>query len=250
MFRRRDASADATVSALGILPARHAPDLAEFSPGATAYVEGHLARHGERQRTSIIAHRAWSIAPAQPAPEEERASGTHDSPGEHQRAGHARRVAIGTARERLIWVRPTVVRPGSPTSDSPTQPPGPPDASSRRQALLPPSWSRSATETLLEEVLSDLGERLKSPMADGVRAVGRRENLVRLYRQSYGFSGVTRDTVQAPVEVRHVTQLGEITRPSSDRMVPSFLPNQGARAVGATVFVVTNHLREHRSITQ
>ena len=96
-----------------ILPARHAPDIAEFSPGATVYVEGHLARHGERQRVSVIAHRAWSIAPAPPAPEEDRPSGTHASPREHQRTGHARRVAIGTARERLIWVRPTTVRPAT-----------------------------------------------------------------------------------------------------------------------------------------
>jgi len=99
-----------------ILPARHAPDLAEFSPSATVYVEGHLARHGDRHRVSVIAHRAWSIAPAPPAPEEDRPMGTHASPREHQRAGHARRLAIGTARERLVWVRPTTVRPGHPTA--------------------------------------------------------------------------------------------------------------------------------------
>ena len=48
-----------------------------LQPGATVYVEGHLARHGERQRVSVVAHRAWSIAPAPPAPEEDRPSGTH-----------------------------------------------------------------------------------------------------------------------------------------------------------------------------
>jgi hypothetical protein len=96
-----------------ILPARHAPDISEFSPGATVYVEGHLARHGARGRVSVIARRAWSIAPAPPAAEEAPATGTHASPREHQRAGHARRVAIGTVRERLIWVRPTVVRPAT-----------------------------------------------------------------------------------------------------------------------------------------
>ena len=95
-----------------ILPARHAPDIAEFSPRATVYVEGQLASHGERQRVSVVAHWAWSIAPAPPAPEEGRPTGTHASPPEHQRAGHARRVAIGTASERLIWVRPTTVYPG------------------------------------------------------------------------------------------------------------------------------------------
>jgi hypothetical protein len=96
-----------------ILPARHTPDLAEFSPGATVYVEGHLARHGDRHRVSVIAHRAWSIAPAPSPPEEERPTGTHASPREHQRAGHGRIVARGTPRERLIWVRPTTVRPRS-----------------------------------------------------------------------------------------------------------------------------------------
>ena len=43
-------------------------------------------------------------------------------PREHQRAGHARRVAIGTARERLIWVRPTTVRPRSGLSPQNTGP--------------------------------------------------------------------------------------------------------------------------------
>ncbi len=97
-----------------ILPTRHAPDISEFSPGATVYVEGHLARHGARGRVSVIAHRAWSIAPAPlPAEEAPPPTGTHASPREHWRAGHARRVAIGTARERLIWVRPTTVRPAT-----------------------------------------------------------------------------------------------------------------------------------------
>ncbi|MGP8161372.1 MAG: hypothetical protein ACLQGJ_09175 [Candidatus Dormibacteria bacterium] len=100
-----------------ILPARHAPDLAEFMPGATVYVEGHLARHGERRRVSVIAHRAWSIAPAPPAPEEDRPVGTHASPREHQRAGYARRVAIATPRERIVWVRPTTVRPHASSTD-------------------------------------------------------------------------------------------------------------------------------------
>ena len=113
LLTQRDASGERVDRHRVILPARHAPDIAEFSPGATVYVEGHLARHGERQRVSVVAHRAWTIAPAPPPPEEERPSGTHASPREHERAGHARRVAIGTARERLVWVRPTTVRPGS-----------------------------------------------------------------------------------------------------------------------------------------
>jgi hypothetical protein len=111
LLTQRDASGERVDRHRVILPARHAPDIAEFLPGATVYVEGHLARHGERQRVSVVAHRAWSVAPAPPAPEEERPTGTHASPREHERAGHARRVAIGTASEHLVWVRPTTVRP-------------------------------------------------------------------------------------------------------------------------------------------
>jgi hypothetical protein len=44
-------------------------------------VEGHLARHAERRRVTVIAHRAWSIGAAPPPPEEPPATGTHASPG-------------------------------------------------------------------------------------------------------------------------------------------------------------------------
>ena len=123
LITQRDPAGDRIDRHRVILPARHAPDLAEFSPGATIYVEGHLARHGERRRVSVIAHRAWSISPAPPAPEEAPPTGTHASPREHQRAGHARRVAIGTASERLIWVRPTTVHPRPPAMEPPFGPP-------------------------------------------------------------------------------------------------------------------------------
>jgi hypothetical protein len=59
-----------------ILAPLRTPDLAEFLPGATLYVEGRLARHGARGRVAVIAERAFSS-------------------------------------ERLVWVRPTTVRPGS-----------------------------------------------------------------------------------------------------------------------------------------
>jgi hypothetical protein len=109
-----------------ILSPLHTPDLAEFLPGATVYVEGHLARNGERRRVSVMAHRAWSIAPAPPPPDDASPVIAHASPREHQRAGHARRVAIGTAGERLIWVRPTTVRP---------HPSSPPERDARRRQL-------------------------------------------------------------------------------------------------------------------
>jgi len=99
-----------------ILSPLHTPDLAEFLPGATVYIEGHLARHGHHRRVSVIADHAWSIQPPPPPPGNDRPTGTHAPPREHQRAGHARRVAIGTARERLIWVRPTTVHPNAPSA--------------------------------------------------------------------------------------------------------------------------------------
>jgi len=74
LLTQRDPSGQRVDRHRVILPARHTPDLAEFSPGATVYVEGHLARHGARGRVSVIAHRAWSIAPAPPPPEEDRPS--------------------------------------------------------------------------------------------------------------------------------------------------------------------------------
>ena len=118
----------------------HSPDLADFSPGATVYVEGHLARHGDSHRVSVIAHRAWSIAPAPSPPEEERAD-RHPRLPAGAPAGRARQVvargtparaphlgaadhcpsAIGahrtdlTTREALTWW-PTLSVPHSTTS--------------------------------------------------------------------------------------------------------------------------------------
>jgi hypothetical protein len=64
----------------------------------------------------VIAERAFATLPAPPPPEEAAVTGSHASPREHLRAGHARRVAIRTARERLVWVRPTTVRPHAPSA--------------------------------------------------------------------------------------------------------------------------------------
>src|ERR1039458_10303541 len=51
-----------------ILGGIHLPDISDFAPGATVYVEGHLARQGESRRVSVIAGCAWSILPAPPPP--------------------------------------------------------------------------------------------------------------------------------------------------------------------------------------
>lgn len=47
----------------------------------TVYVEGYPARHGDRDRVSVIGRRAWSIEAAPPPPEEAPAAGSHASPG-------------------------------------------------------------------------------------------------------------------------------------------------------------------------
>jgi hypothetical protein len=111
LLTRRDPAGERVDRHRVILTPLQVPDLAEFTPGATVYVEGHLARHGERGRVSVIAERAFATLPAPPPPEEVAVTGSHASPREHLRAGHGRRVAIGTARERLTWVRPTTVHP-------------------------------------------------------------------------------------------------------------------------------------------
>ena len=123
-----------------ILTPLQVPDLAEFTPGATVYVEGHLARHGERGRVSVIAERAFATLPAAPPPAEAAVTGSHASPREHLRAGHARRVAIGTARERLIWVRPTTVRPHAPSA--PDRHPHPRHRPSRQEPRQRPPVTR------------------------------------------------------------------------------------------------------------
>ena len=74
------------------------------------YVEGRLGRIDARRPVAVIATQAWPIQPTPPPPPAESpGAGSHASPREHLRRGHPRRIAIGTRRERLIWVRPTTV---------------------------------------------------------------------------------------------------------------------------------------------
>ncbi|PZR78647.1 MAG: hypothetical protein DLM65_12360 [Candidatus Aeolococcus gillhamiae] len=94
-----------------IVAAHSSADIGNFTPGESVYVEGRLGRSGEGGRVAVIAAQAWSILPAPPPPADAAAAGSHASPREHLRRGHARRIAIGTPRERLIWVRPTTAGP-------------------------------------------------------------------------------------------------------------------------------------------
>jgi hypothetical protein len=78
---------------------------AGITTGATVLVEGALVRDPDRRRQFVLARRVSLLSPApeeRPRGEGER---THRSPTAHDRAGHYRCVAIGTPRERLVWVR-------------------------------------------------------------------------------------------------------------------------------------------------
>jgi hypothetical protein len=142
LLTRRDPAGERVDRHRVILTPLQVPDLAEFTPGATVYVEGHLARHGKRGQVSVVAERAFATLPAPPPPEEVAVTGSHASPREHLRAGHARRVAIGTARERLIWVRPTTVRPHAPSALDPH--PQPRHRPSRQEPRQRPPVTRVA----------------------------------------------------------------------------------------------------------
>ncbi|MBJ7596328.1 MAG: hypothetical protein JF886_15980 [Candidatus Dormibacteraeota bacterium] len=105
--------ADATAQRVDrhrVVVAAHTPiAIEDFTPGETVYVEGRLGRPADGRRIAVIAAQAWSIEPPLPPPADSAAAASHASPREHLRRGHARRIAIGTPRERLIWIRPTTV---------------------------------------------------------------------------------------------------------------------------------------------
>ena len=83
----------------------------ELVPGATIYVEGYLGRPSGLRRVCVVAERAWSILAPLPMQTRSQSGRSHASPHQHRRAGHARRIAIGTQNERVVWVRPTTVHP-------------------------------------------------------------------------------------------------------------------------------------------
>jgi hypothetical protein len=65
-----------------------------------------LTRGGERGRHIVEAHRVMVLGESAPP--------ARASPVTHERAGHFRRVAVGTPREHLVWVRSTTVRGADP----------------------------------------------------------------------------------------------------------------------------------------
>jgi len=84
-----------------ILGGIHLPDISDFAPGATVYVEGHLARQGESRRVSVIAGCAWSILPAPPTTVAGEPTSRHASPREHQRSGM--RAGSPSGRRGSVW---------------------------------------------------------------------------------------------------------------------------------------------------
>ncbi len=95
-----------------IVAADSSIDVRNFAAGESVYVEGRIARPGEGRPVAVIATQAWSILPAPAPPADSPGGDTHASPRKHPRRGHTRRIAIGTRRERLIWVRPATVAHG------------------------------------------------------------------------------------------------------------------------------------------
>lgn len=92
-----------------VLESRSCVDLPDLAPGATAYVEGRLARYGAGTRLVVIAQQAWLVEPAAAGRKSTPGMGTHASPGAHPRRGHPRRLHRGSPDEAVIWVRSTWV---------------------------------------------------------------------------------------------------------------------------------------------
>ena len=91
----------------------------DLSVGELVFIAGRLGRD-QRHRVITVARELWPVTDAlldvrAPGPTD----GHHASPREHRRVGHWRRINIGTSRERLCWVRATVVR-GIPPTGSPS----------------------------------------------------------------------------------------------------------------------------------
>ena len=88
----------------------------ELRTAEPIYAEGRLTRSPEGGVVVAVATLFAVGEPPQPHEMPDAVTGGHASPRPHDRAGHPRRIHIGTARERVVWVQPTKVgRRGSPT---------------------------------------------------------------------------------------------------------------------------------------
>ncbi len=98
----------------GVVVERHlvrsrADDVSSLSTGALVLVEGRLQVDEGRRRHVVVAEKVALLIAPEPQEPRTTSTGVHASPVPHTRAGHFRRVGIGTAQERLIWVRPSTV---------------------------------------------------------------------------------------------------------------------------------------------
>jgi hypothetical protein len=101
-----------------VVVARSLADLAvSLGVGQQVFVSGTVQRD-HKGRVMVVARELWPVGGAPGATQAEAAMGTHASPHAHQRVGHWRRVSIGGPRERLVWVRPTIVASLSGEIDS------------------------------------------------------------------------------------------------------------------------------------
>jgi hypothetical protein len=80
-------------------------DGSHLETGALVLVECCLTRDDARRRHLVLARRMTKVIDPDPIEGNEPPTGPHA----HERVGHFRRVSAGTARERMIWVRPAVV---------------------------------------------------------------------------------------------------------------------------------------------
>jgi len=84
--------------------------------GEPVFVAGRLERD-ERHRVITVARDLWAVSePLLQVRPPAATEGHHASPRDHERAGHWRRINVATPRERLCWVRATVVRGEQPTA--------------------------------------------------------------------------------------------------------------------------------------
>ncbi len=86
-----------------------ADQVTSLATGALILVEGSLSFEEGRRRHVVVAEQVTALVEPRPPAPRTPPVGVHASPVPHDRAGHYRRINIGKARERLVWVRPTSV---------------------------------------------------------------------------------------------------------------------------------------------
>ena len=96
----------ATVIAGGHL----ADDARALRPAQWIFAEGRLTVRNGLPLVQAVTLFTVGDAPSPPV-DKHASERTHASPRPHDRIGHPRRLHAGTPRERIVWVRPTTVRP-------------------------------------------------------------------------------------------------------------------------------------------